>query len=170
MVQESSLNNGIVRGSLYYAAPSERQLFHYAYAPHGTRETNIEFVEHVVDIKALARDGRAQAVPRGAIPAREDQIAVGQAEFRQELGAALNCHVSSCGQESTGSFRPLYAGFTRIRYGPSFSTFPLMNAIAFGSDAMYDVSWYITWEVVDVARIVAAASDQWEVSSPGLSR
>jgi len=50
MVQESSLNNGIVRGSLYYAAPSERQLFHYAYAPHGTRETNIEFVEHVVDI------------------------------------------------------------------------------------------------------------------------
>ena len=56
--------------------------------------------------------------------------------LRQELGAALNCQVSSCGQESTGSCRCRYAGFTRIVYGPSCSGFPLMNAIAFGSAAM----------------------------------
>jgi hypothetical protein len=35
---------------VYYAASSDRQLFAFAYAPHGTEETNIEFVEHVVDI------------------------------------------------------------------------------------------------------------------------
>jgi hypothetical protein len=40
-----------VRGSVYYAARSDdRRLFHYAYAPHGTEETNVEFVERVVEI------------------------------------------------------------------------------------------------------------------------
>lgn len=40
-----------VRGSVYYAARrDDRQLFHYALAPHGAEETNIEFVEHVVEI------------------------------------------------------------------------------------------------------------------------
>ncbi len=40
-----------VRGSVYYAARSDdRRLFHYALAPHGAEETNIEFVEHVVEI------------------------------------------------------------------------------------------------------------------------
>src|SRR5450432_974643 len=43
--------NAAVRSSLYYAASSNRQLFAYAYAPHGTAETNIEFVENVVDIR-----------------------------------------------------------------------------------------------------------------------
>jgi uncharacterized ParB-like nuclease family protein len=44
---------------VYYAAGSSRQLFAYAYAPHGTAETNIEFVEHVVEI----RDVRHAAQP-----------------------------------------------------------------------------------------------------------
>ena len=40
-----------VRSSVYYAARSgDRRLFHYAYAPHGTEETNVEFVEHVAEI------------------------------------------------------------------------------------------------------------------------
>ena len=40
-----------VHGSVYYAAREDhRRLFHYAYAPHGTEETNVEFVEHVVEI------------------------------------------------------------------------------------------------------------------------
>jgi hypothetical protein len=43
--------NAAVRGSVYYAAASNRPLFAYAYAPHGTEETNIEFVEHVVEIR-----------------------------------------------------------------------------------------------------------------------
>jgi hypothetical protein len=43
--------NATVQGSVYYAARSDaRRLFHYAYAPHGTEETNVEFVEHAVDI------------------------------------------------------------------------------------------------------------------------
>jgi hypothetical protein len=51
MKDNSPVHNGAVRGSLFYAAPNDRQLFHYAYAPHGgLRETNIEFVEHAVDI------------------------------------------------------------------------------------------------------------------------
>jgi hypothetical protein len=45
-----------VQGSVYYAARSDhRRLFHYAYAPHGTVETNIEFVEHVVEIADVRR-------------------------------------------------------------------------------------------------------------------
>jgi hypothetical protein len=48
-----------VRGSVYYAARSDhRRLFHYAYAPHGTEETNIEFVEHVVEIADVRRSLR----------------------------------------------------------------------------------------------------------------
>ena len=40
-----------VHSSVYYAARSgDRRLFHYAYAPHGTEETNVEFVEHVAEI------------------------------------------------------------------------------------------------------------------------
>jgi hypothetical protein len=44
------LHDRTVRSSVYYAASSHRQLFSFAYAPHGTEETNIEFVEHVVEI------------------------------------------------------------------------------------------------------------------------
>jgi hypothetical protein len=48
-----------VQGSVYYAARSDhRRLFHYAYAPHGTEETNIEFVEHVVQITDARRLSR----------------------------------------------------------------------------------------------------------------
>jgi hypothetical protein len=40
-----------VLGSVYYAARSDdRPLFHYARMPHEVEETNIEFVEHVVEI------------------------------------------------------------------------------------------------------------------------
>jgi hypothetical protein len=60
MISSSPVYNTTVRGALYYAAPSDRQLFHYAYAPHGMRETNIEFVEHVVDI----HDVRQSPSPR----------------------------------------------------------------------------------------------------------
>jgi hypothetical protein len=47
-----------VRGSVYYAAPGNRPLFAYAYAPHGTEETNIEFVEHVVEIRDVRQSRR----------------------------------------------------------------------------------------------------------------
>ena len=43
---------------------------------------------------------------------------------------------------------PWYAGFTRIVYGPSCSGLPSMKAIAFGSAAMYEVSWDMTAEVL----------------------
>jgi hypothetical protein len=40
-----------VQGAVYYAARSDDgRLFHYAYAPQGAEETNVEFVEHVVEI------------------------------------------------------------------------------------------------------------------------
>ena len=56
MISDSPVRNCNVRGSLYYAAPNDRHLFHYAYAPHGgTRETNIEFVEHEMDIQDVRR-------------------------------------------------------------------------------------------------------------------
>jgi hypothetical protein len=51
MSANSHRHNAAVRGSVYYAAASNRPLFAYAYAPHGTEETNIEFVEHVVEIR-----------------------------------------------------------------------------------------------------------------------
>lgn len=51
MSANSHHHKATVRGSVYYAAASDRQLFHYAYAPHGTEETNIEFVQHVVEIR-----------------------------------------------------------------------------------------------------------------------
>ena len=43
-------HNAAVRSSVYYAAGGNRRLFAYAYASHGTAETNIEFVEHQVEI------------------------------------------------------------------------------------------------------------------------
>jgi hypothetical protein len=44
--------NAAVQGSVYYATRDcDRRLFHYAYAPHGTEETNVDFVEHRVEIK-----------------------------------------------------------------------------------------------------------------------
>jgi uncharacterized ParB-like nuclease family protein len=43
---------------VYYAAGGSRQLFSYAYAPHGTEETNIEFVEHVVEIRDVRQSQR----------------------------------------------------------------------------------------------------------------
>lgn len=51
MDTNSHHHDAAVRSSVYYAAAGDRQLFHYAYAPHGTQETNIEFVEHVVEIR-----------------------------------------------------------------------------------------------------------------------
>lgn len=42
-----------MRSSVNYAAQSASKLFCHAYAPHGTRETNIEFVEHAVDIRDM---------------------------------------------------------------------------------------------------------------------
>jgi hypothetical protein len=50
--------SGAVRSSVYYAAESNRQLFAYAYAPHGTEETNIEFMEHVVEIRDVRQSPR----------------------------------------------------------------------------------------------------------------
>lgn len=44
-------HHAAVQGSVYYAAAGNRPLFAYAYAPHGAEETNIEFVEHVVEIR-----------------------------------------------------------------------------------------------------------------------
>jgi hypothetical protein len=43
---------------VYYAAGSNRPLFSYAYAPHGTEETNIEFVEHQVEIRDVRQSPR----------------------------------------------------------------------------------------------------------------
>jgi hypothetical protein len=59
MIMNSPVYSRAVRASLYYAAPSDRQLFHYAYAPHGTRETNIEFVEQAVDIHDIRQTAKA---------------------------------------------------------------------------------------------------------------
>ncbi len=50
MSESSHRHCDTVQGSVYYAVGGDRQLFHYAYAPHGTEATNIEFVEHIVDI------------------------------------------------------------------------------------------------------------------------
>ena len=45
-----------VRGSVYYAVRGGAgRLFHYACAPHGTEETNVEFAEHVVEITDVRR-------------------------------------------------------------------------------------------------------------------
>lgn len=65
-----------VNGSVYYAAPSDhRRLFHYAYAPHGTEETNIEFVEHVVeiaDVRWLSRSLRLEVEGAAVLRHRSD--------------------------------------------------------------------------------------------------
>lgn len=55
MSANSHHHNATVQGSVYYAAAGDQQLFHYAYAPHGTEETNIEFVEHRVEIRDVRR-------------------------------------------------------------------------------------------------------------------
>jgi hypothetical protein len=52
-------HNATVRGSVYYSAAGDRQLFHYAYSPHGTEETNIEFVEHLVEIRDVRQSPKA---------------------------------------------------------------------------------------------------------------
>ena len=51
MFSNSYRHSAAIRSSVYYAAGSNRHLFAYAYAPHGTEETNIEFVEHMVEIR-----------------------------------------------------------------------------------------------------------------------
>jgi hypothetical protein len=65
-----------VHGSVYYAARSDdRRLFHYAYAPHGTEETNVEFVEHVVemaDVRELSRPLRLEAEGASVVRHRSD--------------------------------------------------------------------------------------------------
>jgi hypothetical protein len=48
-----------VQGSVYYATRNDdRRLFQCAYAPHGTEETNVEFVEHVVEIGDVRQSSR----------------------------------------------------------------------------------------------------------------
>jgi hypothetical protein len=48
-----------VQGCVYYATRRDgRHLFHYAYAPHGAEETNVEFVAHLVAIADLRRLSR----------------------------------------------------------------------------------------------------------------
>jgi hypothetical protein len=59
MSADSNRHNGTVRASGHYAAASDWRLFHYAYAPHGTVETNIEFVEHVVEIRDVRESAQA---------------------------------------------------------------------------------------------------------------
>ncbi|HEY0801938.1 MAG TPA: CmcJ/NvfI family oxidoreductase, partial [Steroidobacteraceae bacterium] len=59
MIANSHPQDGTVRGSVHYAAAGDRQLFYYAYAPHGVEETNIEFVEHVVDIRDVRQSRKA---------------------------------------------------------------------------------------------------------------
>jgi hypothetical protein len=65
-----------VHGSVYYAARSDdRRLFHYAYAPHGTEETNVEFVGHVVeiaDVRELSRPLRLEAEGASVVRHRSD--------------------------------------------------------------------------------------------------
>jgi hypothetical protein len=49
-----------VQGSVYYAAGGDARRFHYAYAPpDGAHETNVEFVEQVVDIADVRRQPRS---------------------------------------------------------------------------------------------------------------
>ena len=55
MSTKSDRRSAAVRGSVHYAVTADRQLFHYAYAPHGTEETNIEFAEHTVEIRDVRR-------------------------------------------------------------------------------------------------------------------
>jgi hypothetical protein len=56
--------NPAVQGSVYYATRAgDRRLFHYANAPHGTEETNVDFVEHLVeisDVRWLSRSLRLE--------------------------------------------------------------------------------------------------------------
>ena len=73
MSANSQHQNAAVRSSVYYAAGSNRQLFAYAYAPHGTKETNIEFVEHVVeirDVRQLAQPLRLEVEGASVLPHR----------------------------------------------------------------------------------------------------
>ena len=51
MISSKPIASRAVRSALNYAAQSRGKLFYYAYAPHGTRETNIEFIGHPVDIE-----------------------------------------------------------------------------------------------------------------------
>lgn len=59
MSTDSHHHSAAVRGSVYYASAGDRQLFHYAYAPHGTAETNIDFVEHEVEIRDVRKSPQA---------------------------------------------------------------------------------------------------------------
>jgi hypothetical protein len=55
----NSRHVGAVQGSVYYATHrDDRRLFHCEYAPHGNEETNVEFVEHVVEIADVRRLSR----------------------------------------------------------------------------------------------------------------
>jgi hypothetical protein len=60
---------------VYYAAAGDRRLFHYAYAPHGAEETNIEFVEHVVEIRDVRQSPqplRLEVEGASVLPHRSD--------------------------------------------------------------------------------------------------
>jgi hypothetical protein len=67
---------GAVHGSVSYATHTDdRRLFHYEYAPHGTEETNVEFVEHVVeivDVRRLSRPLRLEVEGAGVFRHRSD--------------------------------------------------------------------------------------------------
>ena len=66
MSANSHRHHATVRGALYYAAASNRPLFAYAYPPRGTEETNIEFVEHVVEIRDVRQSQPLRLEVEGA--------------------------------------------------------------------------------------------------------
>jgi hypothetical protein len=60
MDTNSHPNAAVVQSALYYALARGRPLFHYAdVPPPGSEETNIEFVEHVVEIRDVRQSSRA---------------------------------------------------------------------------------------------------------------
>jgi len=79
-----------VQGSVYYAVRcDDRRLFHYAYAPHGAEETNVEFAEHVVeiaDVRQLARPLRLEVEGASVVRHRSEVRRFYDEEELQHVG------------------------------------------------------------------------------------
>jgi hypothetical protein len=78
-----------VQGSVYYAARGDGRRFHYAYAPHGTAETNVEFVEHAVeiqDVRRLSRPRRLEVEGASLLHHRSDVRRFYDAEELRRVG------------------------------------------------------------------------------------
>jgi hypothetical protein len=79
-----------LQASVYYAARSDDgRLFHYAYAPHGTEETNVEFVEHVVeiaDVRQLTRPLQLEVQGASVLRHRSDVRRFYDAEELRRVG------------------------------------------------------------------------------------